>query len=63
MTLGVVNGSATPLSTPWDVSTYLLLLALAVTAVIAAVAIYFVTRRQRRALLVEGEPTTPLRTR
>jgi len=56
--IGVVNGSATPYFTPLSSSSYLLVLALAVTAVIAVVVIYFATRRLQRTFFDKGQPKT-----
>jgi len=55
VTLGEVNGSATPHSDSLNTSLYFLVLALVATAVIAVVALYFTMRRRRRTLLMEGQ--------
>ena len=54
VTIGEVDGGETPSVTSLNSSSYLLILALAVTAVIAVVALYFAMRRRRRTLLVQG---------
>lgn len=54
--LGVVNGSATRHFTFMSSSSYLLVLALAVTAVITAVVIYFAARHLHRVFLDKGQP-------
>ena len=56
VSLGVVNGSATRHFTLMSSSSYLLVLALAVTAVIAAVVIYFAARHLQRVFLDKGQP-------
>ena len=61
-TFGEVNGSSTPHLTSLNSSPYLLVLALAVTALIAVVALYFAMRRRRRVLLVEDKAKAPVRT-
>jgi len=63
VTHGEINGSATPHSDSLNTSLYPLVLALAATAVIAVVALYFAMRRRRRTLFVEGQTKAPTRTR
>jgi len=61
VTLDEADGNATHPFT-LNSSSNLLVLALAVTAMIAVVALYFTMRRRRRALLGEGQKF-PVRTR
>jgi heme/copper-type cytochrome/quinol oxidase subunit 2 len=58
-TPGEIDGSATSRFTSSDPSSYLLVLALAITAVIAVVVLYFVVRRRRRALAAQGQMNAP----
>jgi hypothetical protein len=50
-TPGEIDGSTTPRLTSSNPSSYLLVLALAITAAIAVAVLYFVVRRRRRALV------------
>jgi len=56
---GDIDGGTASLLISSNPSAYLLVLALAVTAVIAIVVLYFAVRRRRRALIAQGQADAP----